>query len=442
MNKEAPRRERVKQEQAFGARPIRHKVLGLRRCHDCGLLQELPPIPEGTEARCGRCGALLAAHRRDAARRALALYVTALLLWVVANIFPFMTLSIEGRAQSSVLVSGALSLYHDGLWELALIVFLFVIVFPLGKILINMSVLLPLHLGRRPRYIARLFRWMEALHPWAMTEVFLLGVLVAYAKLIDLASIGLGPSMLAFVGLIVILVAADAAFDPADIWEHIQRSSWIPSVDIVGTPEARARLVGCHACALVSRLPDMHPGEEARCPRCRAALHRRKPNSLSRSWALVIAAMILYIPANVYPVMTVISFGRGAPSTILGGVSELLLGGMWPLALLVFFASITVPVLKLIGLISLLISVQRRSRWRPHDRTVLYRVVEAVGRWSMIDIFMLSILVALVRLGSIATIEPGVGAISFAGVVVLTMFAAMSFDPRLLWDAAGANHEQ
>jgi len=155
----------------------------------------------------------------------------------------------------------------------------------------------------------------------------------------------------------------------------------------------------------------------------------------------MLAATILYIPANVYPVMTIISFGSGFPSTILGGVEELVTGGMWPLALLVFFASITVPVLKLFGLIFLMLSVQFKSRWRLKDRTLIYRIVEAVGRWSMIDIFMLSILVALVRIGSIATIDPGVGATSFASVVIITMLAAMSFDPRLMWDAAGENDD-
>ena len=171
------------------------------------------------------------------------------------------------------------------------------------------------------------------------------------------------------------------------------------------------------------------------CPRCGASLHYRKPNSISRTWALIWAAIILYIPANVYPVMTVISFGKGSPDTILSGVKALAEHGMWPLALLVFFASITVPMAKLIGMIYLLLSVQRKSHWRPKDRTVLYRVTEVIGRWSMIDIFMISILVALVKLQAIATIEPGPGAISFAAVVVLTMFAAMSFDPRLIWDA-------
>jgi paraquat-inducible protein A len=170
-------------------------------------------------------------------------------------------------------------------------------------------------------------------------------------------------------------------------------------------------------------------------------LHRRRPDSLTRTWALVVTAIILYIPANIFPVMTVISLGSGAPDTIMSGVIELADAGMWPLAPLVFFASITVPVLKLAGLIYLLVSTQRGSRGQLRNRTVIYRIVEAVGRWSMIDIFMLSILVALVPLGELATIEPGIGAVSFAAVVIITMFAAMSFDPHLMWDAAGENYD-
>ncbi|MFM8331177.1 MAG: paraquat-inducible protein A [Candidatus Methylumidiphilus sp.] len=187
----------------------------------------------------------------------------------------------------------------------------------------------------------------------------------------------------------------------------------------------------CHTCHLLSRPVSRH----AACPRCGAALHARKADSLARTWALTLTAYILYIPANVLPVMTVTMTGRGEPDTILSGVKELALGGMWPLALLVFFASVTVPVLKLLALTFLLLSVQFKSRWRPRQRTVLYRITESVGRWSMIDIFVIAILVALVKLGALATIEAGAGAVAFGGVVVVTMFAAMSFDPRLLWDA-------
>jgi paraquat-inducible protein A len=412
---------------------------GLRRCHECDLLVELESLAPGSRARCVRCGSLLAASKHDPARRALSFYSAALVLWAVSNAFPFMTLRLEGREQQAILASSALELWRDGLWQLAIIVVLFVIVFPLAKILLNLTVLLSLHLDRPHRHMARLFRLVETLRPWAMTEVFLLGVLVAYAKLLDIADIEIGPSMIAFVLLIIAVAAADAAFHPVDVWSYVKRVEPAP-LSLLD----RTGLVSCHACQLVCRVPSHARGHEfdSRCPRCGALVHRRKPNSLSRSWALAIAAMILYIPANMYPVMTVISFGKGDPSTILGGVTELFLHGMWPLALIVFFASVTVPVLKLVGLIWLLVSVQRGSTSRLRDRTRLYRIVEAVGRWSMIDIFMLSILVALVRLGSIATIAPGVGAISFAAVVVLTMFAAMSFDPRLIWDAAGANRDR
>ena len=189
----------------------------------------------------------------------------------------------------------------------------------------------------------------------------------------------------------------------------------------------------CHTCHQLSRAKATAP--HPCCPRCVAPLHSRKPDSLARTWALTLTAYILYIPANVLPVMTVTMSGRGEPDTILSGVKELLLGGMWPLALLVFFASITVPVLKLLVLTYLLLSVQFKSCWRPRERTMLYRVTESVGRWSMIDIFVIAILVALVKLGSLATIDAGAGAVAFGGVVVTTMFAAMSFDPRLIWDA-------
>jgi paraquat-inducible protein A len=144
--------------------------------------------------------------------------------------------------------------------------------------------------------------------------------------------------------------------------------------------------------------------------------------------------MILLIPANVYPVMTVIRFGQGEPSTILSGVLHLIESGMWGLAMIVFVASIVVPVMKLTILFFLLISVHKKSIWRPRDRTLLYRVTEMVGAWSMVDIFLIGLLSSLVSLNSLSTIRPGIGAIFFAGVVVITMFAAHSFDPRLIWD--------
>jgi paraquat-inducible protein A len=209
------------------------------------------------------------------------------------------------------------------------------------------------------------------------------------------------------------------------------------------TSAIAAGLMGCHSCNLVSRVPASHGHhEEALCPRCGAALHARKPDSLARTWALVIAAAICYVPANMLPIMKVTSLGNAQADTILSGVIYLLVHGMWPLALVVFIASVFVPLAKLIILVYLLISVQRRSQWRPVDRTRLYRLTEAVGRWSMVDIYVVTIMVALVKLGNLATIEAQPGAIFFGAVVVITIIAAMSFDPRLIWDNLESTHDK
>lgn len=201
-----------------------------------------------------------------------------------------------------------------------------------------------------------------------------------------------------------------------------------------------AGLASCHECSLTVRLPTSAHGVALACPRCGADVHRRKVDSIARSWALLIAAAVFYIPANLFPVMTVISLGKAQSDTIMSGVIYLLHHGMWPLALVVFTASVLVPLLKIAALTWLLVSVQRRSRARPADRTRIYRITEAVGRWSMVDIYVVTILVALVNLGNLAAIEAGLGAVFFGGVVVLTMLAAESFDPRLIWDRAGLNH--
>ncbi len=202
---------------------------------------------------------------------------------------------------------------------------------------------------------------------------------------------------------------------------------------MTGLTAAKASLLSCHSCSLLSRAPREHH-VSVKCPRCGAALHSRKTNSLVRTWALILAAFIFYIPANVLPVMTVTSLGKTQSDTIMSGVFYLVVHGMWPLALLIFFASVVVPMLKLIILSYLVLSVRLRSHWRPEDRTRLYRITEAVGRWSMVDIYVVTILVALVKLGNLATIEARAGAVFFAAVVVITMFAAMTFDPRLIWD--------
>ncbi len=198
--------------------------------------------------------------------------------------------------------------------------------------------------------------------------------------------------------------------------------------------------VSCEFCGMLvsnSYIENQSP----HCPRCDASLHSRKANSLKRTTALLIAASILYFPANLYPILTLISFGKSTTNTIMGGVIELANSGQWSIAAIVFVASVFVPIFKIAALFFLVLSVHLKMNWKTRQRALLYRFTEYVGRWSMIDIFMISILIALVKLQAIATVTAGPGAIAFAAVVIITMFAAMTFDPRLIWDNSGERND-
>lgn len=198
-----------------------------------------------------------------------------------------------------------------------------------------------------------------------------------------------------------------------------------------------AGLINCHSCGLLHKATQAH----VHCHRCGASLHARKPDSLSRTWAYLLAACILYIPANVLPIMTTTSLGSIQSNTILSGVNYLLITGSWLLALIIFIASVFVPALKLIILSYLAVSVQLHSSWHPKQRAWLYRLAEIMGRWSMVDIYVVTLMVALVKIHGLADIDAGSGAVAFGAVVVLTMLAAMSFDPRLIWDNAENSNE-
>lgn len=204
---------------------------------------------------------------------------------------------------------------------------------------------------------------------------------------------------------------------------------------VSATTAARLGLLACEVCRLVSRAPA--PGSDAHCPRCGATLQTRKPASLARTWAFLVAAMILYVPANTLPIMDTSSLFETQSDTILSGVAFLWDSGSFVLAAVVLFASIIVPLAKMTVLVVLAGSVQLRSTWDPHARAQLYRMIEFIGRWSMLDIYVVTILVALVQVSTLASIHAGPAAAAFGAVVVLTMFAAASFDPRLIWDTVG-----
>lgn len=414
----------------------------LCECPDCGRLLSLePPSLAGLDACCPRCGSLVQRADRHGLDAALALAAAASIFYVATVASHFLTLRLFGQPRTSHVASGAYGFAEDGFWSVSLILLLTLVAAPFLRLALRVVVLGGLRLAEPPRWLHLLFRWHQKLGPWAMLEVFLFGALISYTRLVDLAAVEVGPAAYGLGLLVLTLAAADVALAPQAVWQALERRGSVanPGLDgrglrqtITYAGDDKEKPIACTCCGLVHAA---RPGQP--CLRCGQPLHRRKPQSMSRAWALIAAAAILYLPANYFPVMEIITLGKGGPHTILGGVVEFVETGFWPLALIVFLASIAIPMLKLVGLAAMLIAIHRRSAAKLVQRTRLYRFIEVIGRWSMIDVFVVAVLVALVRFGTLANITAEVGAACFAGVVILTMLAADAFDPRLMWDAAG-----
>jgi paraquat-inducible protein A len=403
----------------------------MRGCPDCGQFQLLPPLARGSVARCFRCGAVLRRVPRNSLQHGLILYVTALLLLVIACNTALIEVSTFGMRRTASLLSGPLGFGHHDYWSLAIVVGFMILAAPVLRVVLMTYVLLALHLKRPPAHLRVAFRDAERLRPWAMVDVFLLGLFVAYTELPSMIHVEIGVGLYALIALMLVLVIADVCVDTQAVWEAMEQRG-LTEVGQVH-PMTAAGVLACQSCGFVgARGREAHP----HCARCGAEIEDGKPDSIARTWALVLTAAMMYVPANLLPVLAFDQLGSGSPHTIIGGARELINAGMWPLAALVFLASIGVPCLKLAGLVVLLVGAQRGALWQLRPRTALYRLVRAIGRWSMIDIFMESVLIGLVQFGSVVTIAPGAGAVAFASVVVLTMLAAESFDPVLMWREA------
>ncbi len=398
-----------------------------RECLACGQFQAVPVVLCGQAAHCLRCDTMLSRGRRDSLRNTLAYSLAAAVLLLVAVSVQFLGVRAIGRFYPSTLFTGPAYLARHGLAELGLLVLLTSILMPAAKLAVTIYVLVGLRTANPPPHLARVFTWVESIRPWAMIEVFLLGTFVAFSRIQGIATVVIGPALYAVAACMLMMAAADAALDHEAVWDEIDRRG-LSGAPLADGPDR----ISCTACGMVHQT---RSGQ--RCTRCDTVLRLRTPRSMATTWALVLAALVCYLPANLLPVMTVIQYGRSQQDTIMSSVRLLANGGLWPLAVLVFFASIMVPGAKLVALIVMMLTTQRRSDWALRPRTRLHQIVEAIGRWSMLDVFLLSTLVALVQVGILSTVRPENGDIYFASVVVLTMFAARSFDSRLMWDAAG-----
>ena len=417
----------------------------LRECPDCGLWSTLEQAGPGFELRCPRCDGVLRGARRASFDAPLAAALAGLLLYAVTVTTPFLYAMLYGPWQGSTLATGPFVLRSEGRWALSGLVFLTTVILPATNLLGVVFVLCGIRFKelKLPREVmANIFRWLQTLRPWAMIEVYLLGFVVAYTRMTAIAWVTLEAGTFALAGLVLATLLVDVTLDADSIWEALDPQEGGPEADAGAKAPAGGPPLACHIC---HKPTVAKPGQH--CLRCGARLAARKPASIARTWALILAAAILYVPANVFSVMnlnsaypqaaTTLMYVHTGSYTILGGVRDLAAAGYWPTALLVLAASIIVPAFKVLSLVVMLCLTQRGSDAFLRTRTKLWAVINFVGRWSMIDVCMISIVVALMRFGQLAQATTDIGMVCFAAVVVLTMVATEAFDTRVMWDAAG-----
>lgn len=389
-------------------------------CSACGTIQLLPR--SGDDARCPVCATALRHGRGTSLGATLALSATTLLLLVPANLLPIYRVDLLAASRESYLSSGVRLLWQEGFPLPAIAVLLFAILLPLARFALLAAALALVAAGRRPRLVGPMLRIAERLAIWAMPEVMLLGVWVAYGRLHALFALRFEAGGWCLAGAALASLLVRATLDRRALWRAVA-----PDRD----PGAGAA-ISCRSCDLL--VPADHAG--GTCPRCAARLTPRATDSVARATALVLAGLVLYVPANLLPIAATDQLGAFLPYTVLKGVHDLIAAKLWGLAILVFGASFAIPLLKLAGMGWCLWSIRTRSRRHLRAKTRLFEVIHEIGRWSMVDIFAIATFVPLMQFGQLAGARAMPGASAFLMVVVLTMLATHAFDPRLMWDAA------
>ncbi len=416
-------------------------ISDLAACPGCDLLYNKVSVHQGKKIRCPRCGTTLYTHIKNSVNKTVALSLTGLLLFLPAMAMPIMTFTVMGLKGSGNVVDAMLSMFERGYLFVGFMVLLVSVLLPLVKLYLLFWVAFSLKIGRSTTKLPGIFRAYKHLAEWGMVEVYMLGILVSIIKMHSMAAIEYNMGFFCFFALVVITVASSVKLDEDLFWELIEQNNKTkekntPLKPLTNLPKTArdAGLIRCEGCGKLVHEVVVKADEIIRCPRCRAEIHSRKPRSLSRTWALVLTAACLYLPANILPIMQVNFLGTPDDSTILDGIIYFFQTGEYLVGGIILTASVLIPLFKVVGIILILLSVKFHWHgWMKH-KAGMFRFIEFIGRWSFLDIFVIALLGAMVRFGSLTSILADPAAPYFTGVVVATMCAALAFDPRIMWD--------
>lgn len=405
-------------------------------CPACDLVLAAVTVHKDNALVCPRCRQLLHRYKHNSVVKTFALSLTALLLYVPAISLPLMSMGILGISSSGSLVTAVYTMFLQHQYFAGLIVFLTTILFPLATLTTLCKVSFGLLTGKKFKWMPRFFRHYLHLTEWAMADVFLIAIFITMIKMAHTANIELKLGFYCFAGLVVIGIAAQSAVDRQLFWSLMDKgdngdesyNSVNHYTDITG------ELLTCRSCrkTISVRASETAP---KKCPRCGDAIPRRKANSISHTLAFLLTAVILTFPANLLPIMEVSYFGIPDRSTIMDGIVYFFQDGSYGIGFIILTASILVPMFKIIGLSIILLTIHFKWKVGLKRKAVMFRFIEFIGRWSMLDIFVIALLCTLVQFGFFSTIQTAPAAFYFTGVVISTMLAATTFDPRLLWDS-------
>jgi paraquat-inducible protein A len=427
-------------------RTQRTSLSHLSACPYCDYLLASVDLPEGQTSRCPRCGAVIDKGVGNALQKSIALSSAGLILFFPAVLLPIMTFSIAGLQSTGNVIDAILGLFANDYFFVGCMVLLVSLVFPFLKLGLLFITSCSLFLRRGNRPVIILFRMYKHLSEWGMVEVYMLGILVSIIKMYQMTRIDYDAGFFCFAALVVLTVWSSAVVDEKLFWDMLGGSVEDPAgmaagegqdskcAVAEGTTAREAGLVRCLDCGKLSVAVAVQKDEVQRCPRCRAILHARKTGSINKTWALVLTAGVLYLPANIYPMMRIEFMGSPDDSTILDGIIYFFNTGEFLIGAIILTASVLVPLFKIVGIIVILVSIQYNLHGWLRHKTKMFRFIEFIGRWSFLDVFVVALLGAMVRFGALTTITADSAAPFFTAVVVSTMFAALAFDPRILWD--------
>jgi paraquat-inducible protein A len=391
-------------------------------CRDCGAVWQLPPPPKKGWVECPNCGRILEHRTGRSLDGALACAVTTFVLLFPANYLTLMTVHIGSIPQSTHLLSGIFILWPQGLQFAAIVLALCGIVLPFARFGLLSVALTAIQWGVRETWVGTTFRYAELLDLWAMPDVLLIGAGIGYGRVASQTRVDIDPGGWCIVGAALMTMLTRATLDSRAVWRRLEIPFW----------EAGPDAVACTSCDFV--LPAGQDGE--RCPRCTARVHRRRPGSMVQCAALAAATAVLTPIAYSYPMSQFWKAGTPMTNNIINGIQMLFTHGFWYFGIMIFCVSVVFPLTKLGGLTWFLLSI--RFGWSQHLRfkSGLYRFIDEIGRWSLLDPFTVMVFTPMIRLGQLAHFTAMIGTDAFLATVVLSMLASLTLDPRLLWDLA------